>query len=130
MYRNSRLLYEEEYYKIVGLCIRIHNKLGCRHKEFIYQDALEVELIKNNIPYEREKAIPIFYDGVKLKHNFRADFLVYGCIVIEIKAIKSVSIADFKQTLNYIKATDIELAILINFGSDRLTHQRIISSNP
>ena len=122
-------LYWKEYYTVVGLCIKVHNKLGHRRKEFIYQDALEIELIRNDIPYEREKVFPIFYDGVELKRNFRVDFFIYGCIIVEIKASKASSIEDFKQTLNYIKSAGIQLAILVNFGSDRLTHQRIISSH-
>lgn len=129
MYQKHDLLYEEEYYRIVGLCMKVHNKLTKTHKEVIYQDALEIEFIQNNIPYEREKTLSLYYEGKQLKHQFKVDFLLYGCIILEIKATAKVNSSDFKQTLNYIKASEIELAILVNFGSDRLTHQRIISSN-
>lgn len=129
MYHKNSLLYEEEYYKIVGLCMKVHKKLTKTHKEVVYQDALEIEFIQNNIPYEREKQLSLYYEGKKLKHQFRVDFLLYGCIILEIKATSKVNSSDFKQTLNYVKASEIELAILVNFGSDRLTHQRVISSN-
>ncbi|MBO9657923.1 MAG: GxxExxY protein [Chitinophagaceae bacterium] len=119
-------IYWDEYYKIIGLCMKVHNELGHMHKEVLYQDALEVELKNNNIPYEREKTFPIFYNGEKLKHRFKVDFFIYGCILVEIKAIKAFAPGDFKQTVNYLKATNIELAILVNFGSPRLTHQRVI----
>jgi GxxExxY protein len=125
----EKLLYEEEYYKIIGLCMKVHNKLSKTHKEAIYQDALEIEFRKNDIPYEREKILFIQYEGEQLRHSFKIDFLLYGCMVLEIKAIKSLSSAEFKQTLNYLKVSGIKLAILVNFGADRLTHQRIICSD-
>ena len=80
------LLCKDECYKIIGLCIKVHSVLGKGFKEIVYKDALEVELLKNKIPFEREKQFKIIYEGVELKRKFNCDFLVYDCIVFEIKA--------------------------------------------
>ena len=122
------LLFKEECYTVIGICIRIHNKLGKGFKEIVYKDAMEVEFMKAGIPYEREKKFIIEYDGIDLPHTFDADFLVFNSIILEVKASWQFHPNNFKQTLNYLKASLIKLGILINFGEDKLKFQRIVCS--
>ena len=120
------LLYKEECFSIVGLCMKIHGKLGKGFKEVVYKDALEIELKNNKILYEREKRFNVSYEDVTLPHYFIADFLVYESIILEIKAASHVHPDNFKQTLNYLKSSQIKLGLLINFGENRLNFQRIV----
>jgi GxxExxY protein len=120
------LLFKDECYKIVGLSMKVHSILGKGFKEAVYKDALEVEFINNSIPYERERSFKIGYEGVVLRHRFDADFLVYNSIIVEVKAAIYFHYNNFKQTLNYLKASQVKLGILINFGEDKLNFKRII----
>ena len=122
----SELIYKDESYKIVGLCMSIHNELGKGFLEAVYKDALELELKKNGIPFEREKAYEIDYKGNILSHKFFADFVVYDKIILEIKATAGLIDNNLKQTLNYLAVSRIRLALLINFGEDSLKYKRII----
>jgi GxxExxY protein len=122
------LFYKDECYKIIGLCIKIHNKLGKGFKEIVYKDALEFELQINVIPYEREKIFNISYEQKTLLHKFCADFFVFNSIILEIKSASFFHESNFIQTLNYLKAAQVVLGIVINFGEDRLKFKRIVSS--
>lgn len=122
------LLFKEECYTIIGMCIRIHNKLGKGFKEIVYKDAMEVEFKKAGILYEREKKFKIGYEGINLPHTFDADFLVFNSIILEVKAAWKVYPDNFKQTLNYLKASQVKLGILINFGENKLNFKRIVCS--
>lgn len=107
--------------------MKIHTKLGRGFKEIIYKDALEIEFKKDDgIAYEREKRFTIIYDGIVLPHKFNADFLVFNSIVLEIKAVSEIHSDAFRQTLNYLKASNVKLGILINFGGNRLEFHRIV----
>jgi len=123
------LLFKDECYKIIGLCMKVHSVLGKGFKEIVYKDALEVEFRKNQITFERERQFKIIYEGEELKRKFNADFLVYNSIVLEIKAQYMMPSGTFRQTLNYLKASEIRLGIMINFGEDRLKFQRVICSD-
>jgi GxxExxY protein len=122
------LLFKEECYQIIGLSMKVHSTLGKGFKEIVYKDALEIEFKKNLIPYEREKPFKIIYEDAILRHEFDADFFVYDSIVLEIKAAYQFHADNFKQTLNYLKASKVKLGILINFGEDQLKFKRIICS--
>ena len=124
----SNLFYKEECYKIIGLCIKIHNKLGKGFKEIVYKDALEFELKINNVPYEREKLFNIAYEQKTFPRKIYADFFVFNSIILEIKAASFFHSNNFTQTLNYLKASKILLGIVINFGEDSLKFKRIICS--
>ena len=122
------LLFKEECYTVIGMCIKIHNKLGKGFKEIVYKDAMEIEFKKAGIPYEREKKFTIEYEGINLPHTFDADFLVFDSIILEVKSSWQIHPNNFKQTLNYLKASQIKLGILINFGEDKLNFKRIVCS--
>ncbi|MDB4903910.1 MAG: NADH:ubiquinone oxidoreductase [Mucilaginibacter sp.] len=122
----SDILFKEESYKIIGACFEVHNILGHGFKEAVYKDALELELIKLEIPFAREKAFTIIYKEQKLKHFYIADFVIYDTIILEIKIGSYIGDPYIKQTLNYLKASGMRLGIVINFGKPSLESQRVI----
>lgn len=103
----------------------VHNELGKGFTEVVYKDALEVEFRRNEIPFEREKEFKIKYKGEILQHYFYADFVVYGKIILEIKAVNRIAEEFLKQSLNYLSVSKIKLALLINFGEKSLIYKRI-----
>lgn len=125
---DSKLIYRDESYKIIGAAMEVHRTLGCGFVEVVYQEALEEELKKREIPYEREKELTIEYKGMKLSKTFRADFIWYDKIILELKAASGFSDEHYAQIYSYLKASHMELGILINFGTATLEYQRIPAS--
>lgn len=122
----DKLIYKEEAYKIIGCCMEVHNELGRGFSEIIYADALEIEFINNNIEYSREKKFNINYKGNILPHYYRADFVVFNKIILEIKAISTLTNSHNKQTINYLASSKLKLGVLVNFGEDSLKYKRIV----
>lgn len=117
---------EVETYKIIGLCMEVHRNLGPGLLEIIYKDALEIEFRENNIPFEREKEFVIEYKGKILPHKFYVDFIVNEDIVLEIKSVKEFSNEHTAQILNYMKLSDSEIGLLINFQTKSLQQKRFM----
>ena len=117
---------KEEYFKIIGLCMEVHNTLGGGLSEVIYKDALEIEFKLNNIPYEREKPYSIIYKGFNIAHKYYADFVVYDEIIFEVKAAKEIVADNFTQTLNYMVLANSQIGIIANFNIKTLQHKRIV----
>jgi GxxExxY protein len=117
---------EEETFKIIGICMEVHRNLGPGLLEVVYKDALDIEFKANNIPFEREKEFSIEYKGVILPHKFYADFIVNEDIVLEVKAIKEFSGEHTAQVLNYMKLSDSEIGLLVNFQNKSLQHKRLV----
>ena len=105
-----------ESYSITGAAMQVYNTLGAGFLEAVYQEALAIELTKRGIPYEREKDLKIYYDGQELKQTYRADFVCYDNIIVEIKAVADLNDSHRSQVFNYLKATGIKLGLLFNFG--------------
>ena len=122
----NNLLYKEDTYKIIGICMEVHNQLGKGFSEVVYSDALEIEFIDNNIKYSKEKKFNISYKGNILPHKYRADFIINDTIVLEIKAIRCLTDSHVKQTLNYLAVSKLKIGLLINFGEDSLKYKRVI----
>ena len=122
----SNLFYRDESYKIRGALFAVHRELGCGFLERVYQDALEVEFRLRNIPYEREKAIQIVYKGEPLGEPYRADFVCYSKVIIELKSVSEILDVHRAQIINYLKATKIKLGFLVNFGEESLNIERIV----
>lgn len=121
------LVYKNERYKIVGAAFKVYNTLGHGFLEAVYQEALEIEMQRQGIPYEREKELKIIYDGVELKQTYRADFVCYGKIILELKAVSELDDAHRAQVYNYLHATGMRLGLLLNFGnSEELEKMRIV----
>jgi GxxExxY protein len=123
---NQNLIYKDEAYKIVGICMEVYNQLGKGFNEVVYADALEIEFIDNGIVYSREKKYAISYKGNILPHKYKADFIIDDIIVLEIKAIDCLVSAHTKQTLNYLAVSKLKLGLLINFGEESLKYKRIV----
>ena len=123
---DKELLFKDECFIVVGLCMKVHRQLGKGFKEAVYKDALEIEFKNAGISYDREKKFKVEYEDLILAHRFDADFLVYKSIILEIKAASSIHTDAFRQTLNYLKSSQVKLGIIINFGTSRLQFQRII----
>ncbi|RXQ93015.1 GxxExxY protein [Ancylomarina salipaludis] len=123
---NKNYIYKDECYEIIGCCMYVHSELGPGFLEAIYQEALEIEFDRESLPFKREVEIDVSYRGQKLKKKYIADFICYGEIIIELKAVKTLEDSHYAQLLNYLKATDMKIGLLINFGSKSLQYKRVI----
>jgi GxxExxY protein len=121
----DRILFKEESYKIIGAAMEVHKVLGCGFTEPVYQEALELEFQLRNIPYVREKKFQITYKGRLLDKDFRPDFVCYDEIIVELKAVSDFTDEHYAQVYNYLKACEMDLGLLINFGKKSLEHKRI-----
>lgn len=122
----DNIIYKDESCQIIGICMDVHNQLGAGFLEIVYKDALEYELKKAGIPYKREKEYSVHYKGIKLPHKFYADFVVYNKIILEIKGVSVIPKEFIAQCINYLKVSENNLALLINFGEQKLNYQRIV----
>jgi GxxExxY protein len=102
--------------RIIGAAIKVHRILGAGFLESVYQAALAYELAKAKIPFEKEKALPVPYEDIFLEVGFRCDFLVDRRIIVECKSVREITPLDHAQLLNYLKITDLQLGLLINFN--------------
>jgi GxxExxY protein len=121
------MIYKEEAYKIIGAAMEVHRGLGNGFLEAVYQEALEREFKIQGIPYSREQHINIEYKGEKLSKFYIADFVCFGNIIVELKALSSLESNHEAQVLNYLKATNHKLGLLINFGSRSLQSKRLVN---
>jgi GxxExxY protein len=124
------LLYEEQTFQIIGACMEVHKKLGNGFLESVYEEALEREFIKRNIPYLRQHKLSLFYDGKPMDKYFKADFLCYQSIILEIKAVSFLIKDMHKQTINYLHSSTMQVGLLINFGESSLKWKRFINTPP
>ncbi len=120
------ILYKHESYDICGAIFAVHKELGCGFLERVYQDALEYEFRLRMIPYEREKEIQVTYKGRPLGEPYRADFVCYNKIIVELKAVKELEDVHRAQVLNYLKASGMKLGILVNFGEEYVYPERLV----
>jgi GxxExxY protein len=125
----DEFLYKEEGYKIIGCFYAVYNTLGPGFLESVYQEALSKEFDKNSIPYIREQKLEIYYNEEKLKKHFKADFICFNDIIVEIKAQKFIVKTDIDQVINYLNATKIKIAYLVNFGAPTIYYKRIINTD-
>jgi GxxExxY protein len=122
----GEIILKEESYKVTGICMEVHRKLGMGFKEAIYKDAPEIEFQNQNIHHQREKMFKVEYKGKTLRHRYQADFIVFNQIVLEVKATAIIVDSFVAQTINYLKASGLKPGIITNFGERSLTFKRII----
>jgi GxxExxY protein len=120
---------DPETYAIIGAAMEAHRELGQGFVEAVYQDALAVELNSRRVPFEREKQLPVMYKGGILPTVFKADFVCFGNILVECKALQAVGKIEQAQILNYLRITGLSRALLLNFGTPALAYKRIILSS-
>ncbi|MCK5741865.1 MAG: GxxExxY protein [Chlorobi bacterium] len=118
------MLHEELTHKIIGCAMAVHSSLGNGFQELIYQRALGVEMRHDNLSFEREKEMSIFYRG-EVVGNRRVDFFVENTIMVELKAVSEMTDAHKAQAINYLEAYNMKIGLLINFGKTSLEFQRV-----
>ncbi len=112
----SRLLFKEECYAIQGAVFEVYREMGCGFLEAVYQECMERELSARKIPFFAQPELQLTYKGEILKQTYRPDLICYDKIIVELKAVKEITPEHQAQLLNYLKASDIKLGLLVNFG--------------
>ncbi len=120
------IILKEESYELIGICMEVHRELGMGFKEIIYKDALEYEFKTRNIPYTREKKYEIKYKEIILPRRYNADFIVHQSIILEVKASNMIVNNFVRQTINYLKASGLQLGIIANFGEPSFVSRRVV----
>src|SRR5437867_13035923 len=110
----AELICKEEVYAVVGAAMEVYNELGPGFLEPVYQEALSLELTARHIPFIPQKELHIHYKGRQLEKTYIADFLGFDNVIVEIKAIECLTSREEAQLLNYLKATGLEVGVLIN----------------
>ncbi len=124
----EELLYKDESYAIIGACFAVYNGMGCGFNEPIYQECLEIEMEFLTIPFVAQPQQRLSYRRRMLKHRFTPDFICHDNIVLEIKAVSSLTDNHRAQVLNYLHACNMPLGLLVNFGKyPKIEYERIIS---
>lgn len=123
----AEIIYREESYKIMGACFEVYKAKGCGFTEAVYQECLALEFDLQNIPFVSQPKLELEYKGTKLEQYFKADFVCYGSIVVELKSLPKITDICRAQTLNYLHARKFRLGIIVNFGHHpRLEYERIV----
>lgn len=121
------LLFKEESYAIIGSCFEVYKEKGNGFVEPVYQECLELEFGMQKIQFSPQPALRLTYKGIELKRRYIPDFLCYGKIIVELKAVKQLTDEHRAQVLNYLKATGLRLGLLVNFGHyPKLEYERLI----
>jgi GxxExxY protein len=123
---NSGLVRDERTYAIIGAAMEVHRQLGAGFLVSVYQEALAVELADRGIPFRREVELPVMYKGRALSAQFRADFICFDTVIVELKAIEAMGGAAEAQLVNYLKATNLPVGLLLNFGAKSLDYRRFV----
>src|SRR5688572_3963794 len=116
---------DPESFAIIGAAIHVHQTLGPGFLEAVYQESLAREFAKRAIPFQREAQVPVYYEGALLGAPYRADFICYGSIIVELKASALLGIIEEMQVVNYLKATGYPFGLLFSFGSYPLQIRRL-----
>ena len=124
---SQNILYREESYALIGACFEVYNRMGCGFLESVYQECLAIELEARGIPFEQQKELPLTYRDRLLASRFKADFICFGTIIVELKALSLSADEHRCQVLNYLNATGLQLGVLINFGHHpKLEFERLV----
>ena len=123
----QKILYKDECYKIQGAVFEVYREMGCGFLEAVYQECLEKELTRQRIPFMSQPVLQLSYKGEVLKQTYKPDLICYNAIIVEIKALSEATGEHTAQVLNYLKATDMKLGLLVNFGCyPKATVDRIV----
>ena len=114
---DNRLVYQDESYAVIGAALDVYYRLGCGFLEPVYQEALALEFGLRNIPFAAQARLPIRYKHFCLKKVYKADFVCFEKIIVELKAQSALTAVDWAQILNYLKASQFRVGLLFNFGS-------------
>ena len=121
------ILFKEESFKIMGACFEVYKQMGCGFLEGVYQECLALEFKSQDIPHVEQPRLCLNYRGIPLKLYYEPDYLCFGEIVVEIKAVSQLADEHRAQAINYLKATGKRLALLVNFGHHpKLEYERLL----
>ena len=125
------LIYKEEAYAVMGGCFTVYRDKGCGFLEPVYQECLEIEFDFLGLPAVPQPSVALSYRGRALKHKYTPDFICFGKIVREVKAVSALASEHESQVLNYLNATGFKLGLLVNFGHyPKLEWKRIVNTRP
>jgi GxxExxY protein len=122
----TELMFKEEVYAIIGAAMEVHREKGCGFPEPVYQECMEIELADRNVSAEAQKEMKISYKGRLLKKTYIADFVAFGKIIVELKALDKLTSREESQVINYLKSSGLAVGVLINFGAHSLEWKRIV----
>jgi GxxExxY protein len=117
---------DRQSYALIGAAMAVHGELGHGFLEAVYQEAMAIELARRDIPFRREVPLKIAYRGVPLTTSYRADFVCFDAVLVEFKAIVRLTGNESAQVLNYLKASGLHKALLLNFGGPSLEYKRLV----
>lgn len=112
----GKIFFKQECFEIQGAVFEVYREMGCGFLENVYQECLKKEFEVRKIPFQSQQEIPVHYKGMTLSQFYKADFICYNCIILELKAVKEILPEHKAQLFNYLKATKLRLGLLINFG--------------
>ena len=125
-----KIVFKEESYKIVGACFEVYKEKGNGFLEAVYQECLAIEFAAQSIPFVEKPILRLDYKGRDLKQTYEPDFLCFDQIIVEIKAVKHLTDEHRAQIINYLKATDKQLGLLVNFGHyPKIEHERFVNQS-
>ena len=123
----SKLILEQETHRILGACFEVYKEKGCGFVEPVYQECLEVELASLGIEFLAQQEIGLSYRGRPLRQTYRADFVCFGKVIVEIKAVSALTDEHRAQLMNYLRATGLKVGLLVNFSHyPGVEHQRFV----
>jgi GxxExxY protein len=122
----AELILKAEVYAVIGAAMEVHGDKGCGFAEPVYQECMELELADRGIAAMLQTEMPIFYKGRRLKKTYIADFVAFDKIIVELKALDRLTSREESQVINYLKASGLEVGVLINFGAPSLEWKRIV----
>ena len=111
------MLYASEVFQIQGAIFEVNRHMGSGFLEAVYQECLALEFAERRIPFVAQRALPLTYKGQPLRQTYQADFVCFGTIIVELKAVRELAPEHRAQVLNYLNATGLKLGLLVNFGS-------------
>ena len=119
---------DPQTYAIIGAAMEVHSQVGHGFLEAVYQEALAIEFAERGVSFGREVDVPVYYKGRVLSCSYRADFVCFGQVIVELKAITELTSREESQVMNYLRATGMTRALILNFGRTRLEFKRIVLS--
>ena len=117
---------DPQTYAIIGAAMEVHSEMGRGFLEAAYRQALRIEITDRSIPFAPEVDLDIYYKGRLLACKYRADFICFGNVIVEIKALGQITGVERAQVINYLKATGYKVALILNFGAESLQYERVV----
>ncbi len=123
----GQILFKEESYQLMGACFEVYREKGCGFLEAVYQECLAIEFEMRGIPFTPQVELILTYKGHELKHRYQPDFVCFGRVIVELKAVAQLTDEHRAQLFNYLRSTGMRLGLLVNFGHyPKLEYERVV----